>query len=244
MITELRWTARPDVEGHARVDLDFGSTIGTRYRVFVSNETLLLEALEQDGHHAARAEILAAEPGAPRAEKFKDHKALFGWNHFEGLDEAADRRHRDHDPLRPPRVGLARGADDLPRPRRGPSGALSEMSEADLVPFAVPNLGPPTRPQVSLVNAGLDPTTDGVKLRVKVPRSKAAPKAWRLRRTSTPTRDALRMPLVDEGPVSGAEVDGEGTSFDILAAALLAVARVQVRGRGAATTRRARRRSA
>ncbi|MCY0995351.1 hypothetical protein OV203_49955 [Nannocystis sp. ILAH1] len=226
VITELRWTARPDVEGHARVDLDFGSTIGTRYRVFVSNETLLLKALEQDGHHAARAEILAAEPGAPRAEKFKDHKALFGWDHFEGLTRqpivaaATTTRfvHRVSGSLEVLTIYRVLG--------EGPSGALSEMSEADLVPFAVPNLGPPTRPQVSLVNAGLDPTTDGVKLRVKVPRSKAVPKAWRLRRTSTPTRESLAMQVVDAGPVSGAQVDGEGTSFDILAATPLKAWRV------------------
>ncbi|WAS94935.1 hypothetical protein [Nannocystis punicea] len=221
VITELRWTARPDAQGYARVDLDFGTTIGTRYRVFASNETLLLKALEQDGHLAARDEILAAEPGAPRAEKFKDHKALFGWDHFEGLTKqpivatSTTTRfiHRVSGSLETLTIYRVLG--------EGPSGALSEMSEADLVPFAVPNLGPPTRPQVAVVNAGLDPTTQGVKLRVKVPRSKAVPKAWRLRRTSTPTREQLAMRIVDAGPVTGAEVDGEGTSFDILAPAPL-----------------------
>ncbi|MDC0715774.1 hypothetical protein [Nannocystis bainbridge] len=221
VITELRWTARPDAEGHARVDLDFTTTVGTRYRVFASNETLLLKALQQGGHVTARNEILAAEPGAPRAEKFKQYKALFGWDHFEGLTKqpivatGTTTRfvHRVSGSLEVLVIYRVLG--------EGPSGALSEMSQADLVPFAVPNLGPPTRPQVAVLNAGLDPTTDGVKLRVKVPRSKAAPKAWRLRRTSTPTRESLAMRIVDTGPVSGAEVDGEGTSFDILAAAPL-----------------------
>lgn len=222
VITELRWTARPDAGGHARVDLDFGSTVGTRYRVFASNETLLLKALEQDNHLAARAEILAAEPGAPRAEKFKEHKALFGWDHFEGLTKqpivatSTTTRfvHRVSGSLEVLVIYRVLG--------EGPSGALSEMSEADLVPFAVPNLGPPTRPQVGVVHhPDFDPTTSGVLLRVKVPRSKAAPKGWRLRRTSTPTRESLAMPIVETGPVTGAQIDGEGTSFDIAAAAPL-----------------------
>lgn len=224
VITELRWTARPDVTGHARVDLDFASTVGTRYRVFVSNETLLLKALEQAGHAAAHAEILAAAPGAPRAEKFKAHKALFGWDHFECLTKQPIRAtatttrfvHRLSGSLEVLTLYRVLG--------EGPSGALSEMTAAELVPFAVPNLGPPTRPQIGVVHVDdppLDPTTDGVKLRVKVPRSTAAPKAWRLRRTSTPKRDPLALPIVAEGPVSGAVVDDEGTTFDIHASAPL-----------------------
>jgi hypothetical protein len=98
----------------------------------------------------------------------------------------------------------------------GASGVLSEMSEAELVPFAVPNLGAPVRPQVALVNAGLDPTTQGVVLRVKVPRSQAAPKGWRLRRASVPVNDPLRMNVVDQADISGATVDAEGTSFEII----------------------------
>ena len=62
VITELRWTARPDVTGHARVDLDFASTVGTRYRVFVSNETLLLKALEQ-AVASSRTALAATQAG-------------------------------------------------------------------------------------------------------------------------------------------------------------------------------------
>src|SRR5262249_55938681 len=67
VITELRYTARPDAQGHARVDLDFQSTIGTRYRVFASTETTLLHALDSIGQAAAANDIRGAAPGAPRA---------------------------------------------------------------------------------------------------------------------------------------------------------------------------------
>lgn len=215
VITELRYTARPDVQGHARVDLDFASTVGTRYRVFASNETLLLKALENDNHLAAKADILSALPGAPRAMKFKLYKALFGWDHFENLtkqpiEATSSTTHFIH------RVS---GSLDVLTIYRvlgeGPTGVLSEITESEMVPFAVPNLGPTARPQISVVNAGLDPTTSGVKLRVKVPRAKAVPKAWRLRRASVPVSDPLRMDLVANGSVSSPVVERDGTSFDI-----------------------------
>lgn len=214
VVTELRWTARPDVQGHARVDLDFASTPGTRYRVYGSNERLLLKALE-GVHNAERAEILAASPGAPRAMKFREHKALFGWAHFESLTPepivASGTTTRF--------VHRVSGSLDVLVIYRvlaeGPSGALTEISETDLVPFAVPNLGPPAQPLVSVLNAGLDPTTAGVRLRVKVPRGKATPKAWRLRRASVPVNDPLRMNLVAQGMVTAPVVERDGTSFDI-----------------------------
>lgn len=221
VITELRYTARPDVQGNARVDLDFGSTVGTRYRVFASNETILLKALDNDaiaGSAAAAAaalDIRAAEPGAPRAMKFKLYKSLFGWDHFENLTPqpivaTAASTHFVH------RVS---GSLDVLAIYRvlgeGATGVLSEMTEAELLPFAVPNLGGPSQPQISVLNAGLEPTSAGVKLRVKVPRAKAVPVAWRLRRASVPVSTALRMDIVAQGAVSGAVIERDGTSFDI-----------------------------
>lgn len=219
VVTELRYTARPDVQGHARVDLDFSSTVGTRYRVFASNETLLLKALDQSGQAAAvaaAADIRSAIPGAPRAMKFKLYKALFGWDHFENLTPepivaTASTTHFVH------RVSGSLEVLAIYRVLgESATGVLSEMSLAELVPFAVPNLGGTARPQVSVLNAGLEPTTAGVKLRVKVPRGKATPKAWRLRRASVPVSDPLRMDVVGQGTVSGAVVESDGTSFDIV----------------------------
>src|SRR5262249_8103288 len=153
-----------------------------RYRVFASTETTLLHALDSIGQAAAANDIRGAAPGAPRAMKFKTYKNLFDWNHFECLthesilatDTITHFTHRVSGSLEV--LAIDRVLSE------GASGALSEMTEADLVPFAVPNLGPPSRPQVAVLNAGLDPTTQGARLRVRVPIGKATPKAWRLRR--------------------------------------------------------------
>ena len=214
----MRYTARPDAQGHARADLAFPSVPGTRYRVFASTETTLLKALDQSGTAAATAaavSIRAAAQGAPRAEAFKAAKGLFGWNCFECLTDqpliasAATTAftHR-----------LSASLDVLAIYRilgEGPSGALSEMTDADLIPFAVPNLGGPSQPHISLLNAGLDPTTQGVRLAVKVPAGKAQPVAWRLRRSSVPVGDPLAMNLVAQGAVSGATTIDSATAFEI-----------------------------
>ncbi|HVY14339.1 MAG TPA: hypothetical protein VHB27_03865 [Rhodopila sp.] len=216
VITDLRYTSRPDAQGIARVDLDFTTTPGTRYRVYASSETTLLAALDAGdaAAHAAAADIRAATPGAPRAMAFKAHKALFGWDHFENLTKESvvatgSTTHFVH---------MISGSLTVLAIYRvlseGPSGQLSEMTEADLVPFAVPNLGPPPRPQMALINAGLDPTTQGVRLRVKVPIGQAAPKAWRLRRASAPVRDPLGMNIVATGPVPALTSDGTSQSFE------------------------------
>jgi hypothetical protein len=221
VLTALRYTARPDAEGHARVDLDFSSTPGTRYRVFVSNETTLLKALDENGHAAAANVIRAAEAGAPRAMQFQAFKSLFDWDSFESVNKtpivASDTTthfvHRVSASLEVLTIYRVLG--------ESPSGALSEMTEADVVPFAVPNLGGPARPQVAMVNAGLDPITQGVRLRVKVPIGKATPLAWRLRRASVPVKDPLRMNIVDQGLVAGATADRESTTFELDATAPL-----------------------
>lgn len=227
--TRLRWTARPDAGGHARVDLDFESLPGARYRVFTSNESTLLRALDKAGEaagggpaRAAAADIRAAAPGAPRAERFRAHRQLFDWPHFESLSDAAviatgTSTHVVH------RVS---GSLELLVFYRvlgeGVSGALSPMAQAELVPFRVPNHPPPARPQLDIVSdPASDPVSLGVRLRVSVPRGLAVPKAWRLRRSSAPVRDALRMQTVAEGAVTDTEEDMNSTRFSIVAAAPL-----------------------
>lgn len=216
VITELRYTSRPDAQGVARVDLDFTTTPGTRYRVYASSETTLLAALDggNAAAQAAAADIRAAAPGAPRATAFKAHKSLFGWDHFENLTKASivatgATTHFVH---------MISGSMKVLAIYRviseGPSGQLSDLTEADMTPFAVPNLGGPPRPQMALINEGLDPTTQGVRLRVKVPIGQAVPKAWRLRRASAPVRDPLAMNIVASGLAPTLTSDGVSQSFE------------------------------
>lgn len=215
--TELRYTARPDAQGHARADLTFASVPGTRYRIFVSTETTLLKSLDSRGETAAAAAIRAADAGAPRATVFKSFKHLFDWDDFEGLTKDSLLATGPSTPFAHRFSGSLEVLALYRILGEGPSGHLSEMHEADLIPFAVPNLGAPPRPQAAILNVGLDPMTAGVRLRVRVPIGRAPAIGWRLRRSSGGNVDPLAMNLVASGPVTDAESDSEATTFDIAA---------------------------
>jgi hypothetical protein len=99
----------------------------------------------------------------------------------------------------------------------GASGVLSEITEADIVPVAVPNVGPPPPPLASLgpIAYDHDILTEGVSLEVLVPPGRAPAVAWRVRRASVPVSDALRMDVVASDAITGASVDAQGTHFEI-----------------------------
>ncbi len=213
--TELQYSARPDATGFARVEITWTSTPGTRYRVFTSTETTLLKALQNAGKQNIVNQILAAQPGAPRAEAFRDRKQHFDWDAFESLTET---------PLLATSgtmrfVHRVSGSLDVLAIYRvlseGESGVLAEMTEADLVPVGVPNLGPPAQPLVSLDRDPVDHEHDGVRLRVKVLAGRAVPIAWRLRRASVPVSDPLRMGVVLTGSVPAGSGTAAGTEFVI-----------------------------
>lgn len=214
--TALKYSARPDVTGFARVTLSWPSTAGTRYRVFASTETTLLQALRNAGQDAIADQILAAAPGAPRAEAFRDNQQHFGWDAFECVTDTplvatgATTRF----------VHRVSGSLDVLAFYRvlseGESGVLGDMLEADIVPVAVPNHGPPARPLVSLEREPADHEHQGVRLRVKVPAGRAVPVAWRLRRASMPVTDPRHMGVVLEGtiPPGGAGAIGPELAAD------------------------------
>jgi hypothetical protein len=229
IIRPLAYTSRPDAMGHARVAFSFDGQDGVGYRVYTSNESTLLKAL--DGFNAPlAANIRNTALINDRAGALVDHRGLFGWDHFELITE--------HPLYRDPASGkvsfthrLSAGLSVAVFYRvvaEGPGGGLSELSASSMFAFGVPNIGGPGQPLVSVVNVPeQNPVEHGVVLRVKVPHGASAPRAWRLRRTSTAGADPLRMPTVLEGTLSSAlhvqnvSADTEGDSFDIIASAPL-----------------------
>ena len=217
----LAYTSRPDSMGHARAEFAFIGVNGVGYRVYASNETTLLAALRKT--NTALADDIAGLPMInDRAAALVDHKVLFGWDHFELVtpqallaDPATHQVRFTH------RVSASLGVALFYRVvAEGPHGGLSELSASSMFAFGVPNLGGPAQPLVSRVSNALDdPVKDGVRLRVKVPHGASPPVAWRLRRTSTPVGDPLRMPVVLEGQVpkldDEAPFDPEGRTFEI-----------------------------
>lgn len=227
----LAYTARPDAMGHARVEFEFDGVDGVRYRVYASTETTLIKVLKKSLDEnilklADDIENLAMIND--RAAALVDNRTLFGWDHFELITEQ---------PLQPDplthkvkfihRVSASLNVAVFFRVvAEGPHGGLSELSKSSMFAFGVPNVGAPGQPLVSVVNVqGKNPAEHGVLLRVKVPHGPSKPAAWRLRRTSTPGADPMRMPIVLEGTVpplpAGAVADPEGRSFDIVAPAAL-----------------------
>lgn len=213
--TSLQYSARPDATGHARVELRWPSTPGTRYRVFASTETILLAALANHNLSGVAATITAAAPGAPRAGAFRSAKVHFGWDAFQCLTP---------EPLvasgtQTAFVHRVSGSlDGLALYRvlsEGASGVLADLTQADLIAVAVPNLGPPAPPLISLDPEPADHEHHGVLLRVKVKASRATPIAWRLRRSSVPVGDPLRMNIVATGVIPPGSAVVDGTAFTI-----------------------------
>ena len=217
MPTELQYSARPDAAGFARVELRWAAIPGARYRVFASSERTLLGALRARGQGAVADAIAATPAGAPRAMAIRAQKARFSWDAFESVTASplvatgptASFVHR-----------VSGSLDVLAAYRvltEGPSGVLSEITEAEIVPVAVPNLGPPPVPLASLgpIDYEQDVLADGATLEVLVPPGRAFPAAWRLRRATVASADALRMDVVATGAIPAGAGTPSGTRFDV-----------------------------
>lgn len=215
--TELQYSARPDATGYARVELEWPSAPGVSYRVFASNETTMLGALRAGGQGGIADAIAATPTGAPRAGAIRDQKHRFSWNAFECVTA---------DPI-PSQGATTRfthrvsGSLDVLATYRvvaeGPSGALPELSDIDIIPVAVPNYGPPPGPLASLVPMPYDhdAITNGVEIAVAVPPGRATPDHWRVRRASVPVTDALRMDVIATGAIPPGSQGIDGTRFTI-----------------------------
>ncbi len=209
----LRYTARPDAVGRARIVLSWTGQPGRRYRVYNTDETRLADALRAraaDGD-AAAATLMAAVDAAPdpafRGQAWTDPAAaaLFGRDLFTNLTDE-------------PIAGTSiRFQHDL-------SGSLTVLSffkvvalsednvesvftDATLLPVAVPSGGPPPRP---LLDFERFDDTNAAHLRVTAVRGTQPAARWRLRRSVAESADALRMPLVAEGMVPDAGPGADG----------------------------------
>lgn len=227
IIRPLDYTSRPDAMGHARVEFEFPGVDGVGYRVYASTETTLLKALETINPSLGN-NILNTALINDRAGALVDHKELFSWDHFELITR--EPLYRDATSGKVKFVHrLSAGLNVAVFYRvvaEGPHGGLSELSKSSMFAFGVPNVGGPGQPLISIVNVpNKNPVQDGVVVRVKVPHGASKPYAWRLRRTSTPGADPLRMPIILEGllkPTPQPHIQNiastdEGDTFEIVA---------------------------
>lgn len=209
----LRYSARPDAVGRARVVLEWTAAAGVHYRVYTTDETRLRGALGDAaaGGDTVAAGLLADLATAPSAAHRAAAYTAVG---REGLYTRGLFNNLTAEPLAPP-AGPTRFSYDL-------SGSLtvlaffkivavsadnveSPFTAATLVPYGVPSGGPPPRPLLDFAR-----WTDAghAVLRVTTVRGPQPAERWRLRRSFAESADALRMPLVASGTVPAAPSDG------------------------------------
>jgi hypothetical protein len=218
----LRFSARPDAMGRARVELSWDAQPGTRYRVFASTDATLVQALREGGHLDAADAIAATADLSARASALQAQAQHLGWEAFQHLTtdavEGSGGKARYVHHLSGGLAGLA-CYRVLPQ---AASGAMPDIATAPLIPVAVPNLGPPPQPLASLVHgadaqgAPLPPSLDVVVLP-----SRATPAAWRLRRASVGGAPAARMLVVGSGAVAAAPATDGTTRFTVTDTATL-----------------------
>lgn len=212
----LRYSARPDATGRARITLSWPVSPNLRYRVYVCDETRLVDALKADVQFMQAYQ--AAGTPAERGQALTDNKHLLLRKYFENLTGEA---------LKP-----APGAAEMSF-QYDVSGSLrvltlfrvvsvnslnaeSPWAQGPIVPFGVPNSGPPPRPLLELVPADKigpdDPplAAGAVRLRVGLIRGAIAPARYRLRRSSVSAGDPMRMIIAAEGALPAPIVDDKG----------------------------------
>lgn len=210
----LRYTARPDAAGRARIRLDWtAGPAQAAFRVFYSDETRLTGALtslaEGGGAHAGPAAAalsvleVASDP-AERAAVFEGAAALFGRDLFEQITP---------EPLTPAGAGapveLEHSVDGSLRvlsfyrvTSLTRANVESTFAAAPLVPVRVPNTLTPPRPALSLAPR-IDPEGGFVaELTVEVPLGNVVAEEVRVRRAVDGPVDMEGMPVAVSGRLS------------------------------------------
>ncbi len=202
----LRYSARPDAVGRARVVLSWTGAPNARYRVYTTDETRLRSALAERGAagDAAAQAVVTAVDAAPDAASrgaawsHPSHAAVFTRDLFNNLTD---------EPLQGTNL---RYTHDLSGSLRvlafykivalSEQNVESAFTAATLLPVAVPSGGPPPRPLLDLVEF----TEEGeARFTATVVRGPQPAARWRLRR-SVADSDPLRMPIVAVGDVPAA----------------------------------------
>jgi hypothetical protein len=203
----LRYSARPDATGRARVVLEWDAPAGARYRVYNTDETRLRSALgEASTAGSALATGLLGELNgqsdpAVRGAAYTTlgRASLYPRELFNNLTAQ---------PLVAAAAGKMRFSHDL-------SGSLTVLSffkvvtlsvnnvespftDAVLLPVGVPSGGPPPRPLLDFL--GFD-EAGAARLQVTVVRGPQPAATYRLRRSYAASEDPLQMPVVGVGAV-------------------------------------------
>lgn len=221
MATALRYAARPDATGQARVALTWSPQPGQqRFRVFYTDETRVTARLQKivaqnlPAKPAAQTVLAALGDAATvvdRAAALTSDPALLSREMFEQVTAR---------PIERPAAGQVRFEHALSGSLRvlslyrvvAVSGSNVEIpfGAAPLIPVAVPNNPTPPTPLVTAepVLAPAGAAAPKVRVTIRVPRGLVPAVEFRLRRSSALSADPLQMPIAATGAMPPAGADG------------------------------------
>ncbi len=217
----LKYSARPDALGIARVDLRWSiAPTQRRFRVYYADEIgarayLESKAPTNPAASSALAAVNAAENPVALASAFKLHAAALGPAAFDQLTKEAliftgSEGRFVHD--------LSGSLQILSLYRvvaLSESNVEAPFGSSALVPVGVPNSPPPVQPFLTLraVPNGTRPRSDQVVLVLEAARRPTRPVEYRLRRSTVNSTDVLSMPVVSSGTLPAP--DGENVRTEL-----------------------------
>lgn len=205
----LRYTARPDVAGLARVDLTWSAASPQdRFRVYHADETtlqVLVASLAEGGDSGAGSllgSLAVARDIVERGVAWTAHAAVLPRDAFTLITPSPLLRVGSQTRLEHTVSGSLRGLSLYRVVAVSLANVDAEFAASPVVPYAVPNTLPPPQPHV--VVRILDPATTGApnptaELTVTVPRGSRRAVEYRLRRSRVSAADPLLMPVVGSG---------------------------------------------
>ncbi len=216
--TELRYSARPDATGFARVELTLPSTPGTSWRVVrLQRAGTLLERCATG--HGSVAEAIAATPARRAAGPGRSAPRRPG---SPGTPSSASPPTRSWRPvLRPPLCIASRARSACWPPTVCLPKAHQECSPRSPRPTSCRSRCPTSgrRRRRSRASAHFhydhDIPNEGVALDAPAPLGRAPAVALRVRRSSVPVAEALRMDVIATDAIADASTGPQGTRFAI-----------------------------
>ena len=200
----LRYTARPDVAGLARVELSWpAASPQDRFRVYYADETTLRARLDGvPGTSGLFAALDDAIGPVERGAAWTDHAAVLPRDAFTLVTPQPLERTGPEMRLEHALPGSLRTLALYRIVAVSSANVDAAFTESPVVPVAVPSTLAPPQPHLAV--RVLDPSTTGApvatgELTVTVPRGSRRAVEYRLRRSRVSSADPLLMPIVATG---------------------------------------------
>ncbi len=217
----LKYSARPDVTGLARVDLRWPiDATQRRFRVYYADEIAARAYLERKApsdpaSSVALAALDAADSPVDRATVFKTHASALGPAAFDQLTRSPLEFSSGEGRFIHQLSGSLQVLSLYRIVSVSASNVEAPFGSSALVPVGVPNTAPPAQPFLTIrsIPNGSQPRSDRLALVVEAARRPTRPVEYRLRRSTVDATNALAMPIQASGALPAP--DGEQVRIEI-----------------------------